>query len=103
MVIRDRGTGWTMSYPAKNKSAEEIKVAAQGLVGRDQVKLWYFDGAPQLHAVCSEMNIRYNKSDPHRSETNGVIERTSRTVLEGTRTLSFQSGLPYKYWRMATR
>ena len=74
MVIRDRGTGWTMSYPVKNKSAEEIKIAAQDLVGSDKVKLWYSDGAPELHAVRREMGIRHDKSDPHRSETNGVIE-----------------------------
>ena len=77
MVIRDRGTGWTMAYPAKNKSAEEIKVAAQDLVGSDKVKLGYSGGAPELHAVCREMGIRHDKSDPHRSETNGVIERTN--------------------------
>lgn len=63
-----------MAYPARNKSAEEIKVAAQDLAGNDKVKLWYSDGAPELHAVCREMGIRHDKSDPRRSETNGVIE-----------------------------
>ena len=103
MVTRDRGTGWTMAYPARSKTAEEIKVAVQDLVGAEKVKLWYSDGAPELHAVCRELGIRHDKSDPHRSETNGVIERTNRTVLKGTRTLLFQSGMPYKYWRMATK
>ena len=103
MVARDRGAGWTMAYPARNKSAEEIKVAAQDLVGSDEVKLWCSDGAPELHAVFREMGLRHDKSDPHRSETNGVIERTNRTVLEGTRTILFQSGMPYKYWRSAAK
>ena len=88
-----------MAYPARNKPADEIKVAAQDLVGSDEVKLWYSDGAPELHAVCREMGIRHDKSDPHRSETNGVIETTNRTVLDGTRTILFQSGMRYKYWR----
>ena len=92
-----------MCYPARTKTAEEIKVAVQDSVGAEEVKSWYPDGAPELHAVCRELGFRHDKSDPHRSETNGVIERTNRIVLEGTRTLLFQSGLPHKYLRMAAK
>ena len=42
-------------------------------------------------------------SDPHRSETNGGIERTNRTVIEDARCLLYQSGLPCKYWNTAVR
>ena len=103
LVIRDRGTKWTMSYPAKSKSSDEVKEAVQDFKGAENVQLWYSDGAPELHVACREVGIRHDTSDPHRSETNGVIERTNRTVIEGTRTLIFQSGLPTKYWKLATK
>ena len=32
-----------------------------------------------------------------------MIERTNRTVIEGTKSLLFQSGLPHKYWPLALK
>ena len=96
LVVRDRATGWIATYLAKKKSAEEIKSAVNDLKGSETIRRWYSDGAPELHAVCRELGFRHDISDPHRSETNGAIERTNRTVIEGTRCLLFQSGMPYK-------
>jgi hypothetical protein len=103
LVVRDRGTGWTQAYPAKTKSSDEIKAAVQDFKGSAKVELWYSDGAPELHIACRDEGIRHDKADPHRSETNGVIERTNRTVIEGARSLLYQSGMPYKYWRSAMK
>jgi transposase InsO family protein len=69
--------------------------------GSETIKRWYSDGAPELHAACRDLGIRHGTSDPHRSETNGAIERTNRTIIEGARCCLFQSGLPYKYWKQA--
>ena len=91
------------TYPAKKKSAEDIKSAVNDLKGSETIRRWYSDGAPELHAVCRELGIRHDISDPHRSETNGAIERTNRTAIEGTRCILFQSGMPYKYWKMAIK
>ena len=101
LVVRDRATGWIATYPARKKSAEDIKSAVNEFKGSDKINRWYSDGAPELHAVCRELGIRHDISDPHRSETNGSIERTNRTVIEGTRCFLFQSGMPYKYWKLA--
>ena len=103
LVVRDNATGWIGAYPAKRKSAEDVTEAVQHFTGADKVKRWYSDGAPELHATCRKIGIRHDMSDPHRSETNGVIERTNRTVIEGARCLLFQSGLPYKYWNTAIK
>ena len=103
LVVRDKATGWIASYPSKKKSAEEIKEAVNDFKGADTIKRWYSDGAPELHAVCRDLGIRHDISDPHRSETNGQIERTNRTVIEGARCLLFQSGMPYKYWKLAIK
>ena len=93
LVVRDKATGWIGAYPAKRKSAEDITEAVNNFIGSDKVKRWYSDGAPELHATCRKIGIRHDMSDPHRSETNGVIERTNRTVIEGARCLLFQSRL----------
>jgi hypothetical protein len=101
LVVRDKATGWLAAYPSKRKSAEDVKAAVNDFKGSETIKRWYSDGAPELHAACRELGIRHDISDPHRSETNGQIERTNRTVIEGARCLLFQSGMPYKYWKLA--
>jgi len=53
--------------------------------------------------VCRTLGIRHDTSNPHRSETNGLIERINRTVIEGARCLLYQSGLPHKYWPTAVK
>ena len=94
LVVKDKATDWIAAYPAKRKSAEEITAAVNDFKGAETVKRWYSDGAPELHAVCRKLGIRHDTSHPHRSETNGVIERTNRTVIEGARRLLYQSGMP---------
>ena len=103
LVVRDKATGWIGASLAKRGSAEDITEAVNNFNGSDKVKRWYSDGAPELHAVCRKFGIRHDMSDPHRSETNGVIERTNRTVIEGARCLLFQSGLPHKHWTTAIK
>ena len=67
-------------------------------LGGQPAKFVYSDGADEIHAACVELGIRHDVSEPNRHESNGVIERANRTVIEGTRTVLYQSGLPYKYW-----
>ena len=55
----------------------------------------------ELHAACKHEGIRHDKADADRHENNGVIERTNRTIFEGTRCLLYTSGLLHKYWPLA--
>lgn len=103
LIARDRGTGWIAAYPAKRTSVEELKLAVHAFKGSEAIKRWYSDGAPELHATCRNIGIRHDTSDPHRSETNGAIERCNRTVIQGARCLLFQSGMPCKYWKHAIK
>ena len=89
LTIRDRGTNWIMGYPATTKSVANIKPAVIDFKGSETVSHWYSDGAYELHAACRELDIRHDQSDPHRHETNGVIEITNRTIIDGTRTCLF--------------
>ena len=103
LVTRDKATGWVAAYPSKRKSTEDIMEAVNNFKGSQPIKRWHPDGAPKLHAVCRKLGIRHDTSDPHRSETNGLIERTNRTIIEGARCLLYQSGMPYKYWTTAIK
>ena len=40
----------------------------------------------------------YSTPTPHRSETNGIVERAVRRVKEGTSAVLLQSGLDEKWW-----
>ena len=86
-----------MSMPFPKKSVEDLMGAVSNYKVSETIKRWYSDGAPELHAVCRKIRIRQDRSDPHRSETSGLIERTNRTVIEVARCLLFQSGVPYTY------
>ena len=95
LFVKYKATDWIAAYPTRRKTAEDSTEAVNDFKGADKIQRWYSDGAPELHAACRKLGIRHDKSDPHRSETNGLIERTNRTVIEGARCLLFQSGMPY--------
>ena len=92
-----------MAYPAARKTAAQMQQDILQFTGGARVQRWYSDGADEIHAACTELGIRHDIAEPNRHESNGVIERTNRTVIEGARTILYHSGLPYKYWPEAMR
>ena len=105
-LLRDHATKFKQLYPAATKTGKECEVALksfQGLLFNSRVLHLYTDGA--LEIVKSGKNLRtcHDTSTPYRSATNGIAEREIRNVLEGTRTLLENSGLPTSYWPYASR
>ena len=47
---------------------------------------------------CEELSWNNCTSTPHRSETNGIAERATRRVKEGTSAVLLQSGLGNEWW-----
>ena len=45
--------------------------------------------------------INHETTIPHTPEQNGVAERQNRTLIEGVRTLLFDSKLPHRFWAEA--
>lgn len=45
--------------------------------------------------------IEHQKTVPYNPESNGKVERGNRVILERTRTLIYESGLPLKFWAEA--
>ena len=101
LSVKDRGTGWIAGYPSRGHSTSDILQSVLDFKGSAKISHWYSDGALELHAACVKEGIRHDIADSDRHESNGVIERTNRTIIEGTRCLLHQSGLPHKYWPSA--
>ena len=101
LSVKDRGTGWIAGYPSRGHATSDILQSVLDFKGSAKIHHWYSDGARELHAACVKEGIRHDIADSDRHESNGVIERTNRTIIEGTRCLLHQSGLPHKYWPSA--
>ena len=61
-------------------------------------KVIYTDNSLEFGKVCEELSWNHCTSAPHRSETNGIAERTVRRIKERTPAVLLQSGLDEKWW-----
>ena len=78
VVVQDLATQWIQAYPCKNKTSQETQRSLQKFLEPDR--------NPKVI------------STPHRSETNGIVERAVRRVKEGTSAVLLQSGLNESWW-----
>ena len=94
VVLLDRGTGWLDVYPKASKSTEHTIEAFQHFAGaNDKVTNFYCDNAPELKAAARTCSWRISTATPGQPQTNGVAERSVRTVKEGGACGMVQSGL----------
>ena len=104
VVIKDTATGWIECCPTATKSADDARRALQDFVGHDEkVGAACSDNADEIAIAIKDLGWRHHAATPGRPQTNGRAERTVRSVLEGTRTLLEQSGLPARWWSRAAR
>ena len=61
-------------------------------------KVIYTDNSLKFGKACEDLSWNHYTLTPHRSETNGIVERTVRRVKEGTSAVLLQSGLDEKWW-----
>ena len=61
-------------------------------------KVIYTDNPLEVGKSFEELSRNHRKSQPHRSETNGIAERAIRRVKEGTSSVLLQSGLDERWW-----
>ncbi len=101
VVLLDRGTGWIDVYPKGYKSTEHTVEAFQHIAGaKDKATRFYCDDAPELKAAARECAWRISTATTGQPQTNGVAERSVRTVREGGGCGMVQSGLHPKWWPM---
>ena len=102
--VQDRYTGWIDGFPALDKSAEGVKAAMlEFLSSADKVQNCWTDNAPELGQAARELGYRHHRSTDNRPQSNGVAERCTRRILEGTRVCLEKSGRDHAYWHMAMR
>ncbi len=93
LIVLDRFTRWLQGYASKQKSAAECERFFKRFVG-PQCKPEHFftDNSSELMNSLKTLDWAHDTNTPHRSETNGVVERCVRTVAEGTSCTMVQSG-----------
>ena len=102
LIILDRYSRWLQGYACKTKSTNETVKYLKRFVGPQfKPEHVYSDNSKELIGACEELEWPHDTSTPHRSETNGCIERSVRTVKEGTSGALVQSGLDDAWWPQA--
>ena len=70
-------------------------------IGHDEVGMVYSDGGSGIMHACSQRNVNSDQAQPEIHETNGIIEKYNQRLIDGTRTLLVQAGLPPVFWAYA--
>ncbi|RVW98283.1 Retrovirus-related Pol polyprotein from transposon RE1 [Vitis vinifera] len=55
----------------------------------------------KFNKFCEDAGIEHQLTTPYTPQQNGVVERKNRTLMEMTRCLLHEKGLPKKYWAEA--
>ena len=77
----------------KQKLLKRRKSSRKFLEPSEKPKAIYTDSFLEFGKPCEELSSDHRTSTPHRSETNGIIERAVRRIKEGTSAVLLQSGL----------
>ena len=99
VVVQDLATQWIQSYPCKTKNLRRRKEVYESFSSRlEKPKVINADNSLEFGKSCEDLSWNHRTSTPHRSETNGVAERTVRRIMEGKSAVLLQSGWDYKWW-----
>ena len=102
-VIKDAFRTFRYCYPSETKTADQChEDFLHFLQVKDDVGIVYSNNAKELIATMKKLGIRRNTSRQYVDKNKAVIEREIRTVFEGTRANLVQSGLPERYWPLAS-
>ena len=98
-MVQDLATQWIQSYPCKTKTSQETQRSLQKFLEPDRnPKVIYTDNSLEFGKACEDLSWNHCTSTPHRSETNGIVERAVRRVKEGSSAVLLQSGLNESWW-----
>ena len=85
-------------YPVKAKSAKGVIASVIDFNPPWEIKLMHSDPAPELRAAIGSLEIAFEPAPVRVKGASGIAERMARTVVEGSRTLLENAGLPLVYW-----
>ena len=99
VVVQDLATQWIQAYPCRNRTSQETQRRFQKFLEPERKpKVIYTDNSLEFGKACEDLSLKCCTSTPHRSETNGIVERAVRRVKEGTSVVLLQSGLNESLW-----
>jgi hypothetical protein len=100
----DFATGWVSCFPVNSRSEEDTLQAFRDFVGtKDKVLSFYSDGAPEIMACAKTMLWTSDTSTPGMPRTNAIAESKVKLVINGSRSLLLQAGLPSRFWPYAAQ
>ena len=103
VVVQDLATQWIQSYPCKTKISQETLRSLPKFLEPDRnPKVIYTDNSLEFGKACEDLSWNHCTSTPHRSETNGIVERAVRRVKEGTSAVLLQSSPNESWWADST-
>lgn len=98
LTFKGLATSLVECEPNAHKNEEHTASALQQLIGPTETSGFvHSDGSNEILFACEALGFRQWVATPVRPQTNGVIERVNRLVLEGARTLLTRAGLD-KRW-----
>ena len=102
----DERTKFAGGFPAASRSAATVLAAHHAFDDPvPQIRRWWTDNAPEFRLASRRIREQrpfgHFTSVPHVPQTNGVIERFNRTVLEGTMALLSMACFPSTWWPLA--
>ena len=102
MVVLDLGARWRDCFPSAERDARQPRIALQSFIcPRTNVNTCQRDGARVLYKVAVDLGIRPTTSRPYVSQSNSLVERATRHMEEGARTVLRHAGLPPQQWTFA--
>ena len=88
VVVQNSATRWMQSYPCRNKAAQETMRNEQRFLPQaSNPGATSTDGSVEFTKECEDLSWNHEKSEPHRSDTNGIAQRAVRWIEEGTSTV----------------
>ena len=63
-------------------------------------KVIYTDNTLEFGKACEDLSWNHCMSTPHRSQTNGIAERSVRRIKKGTSAVLLESGVNEIFWRI---
>ena len=99
VLVQDLATHWIQACPCKNKTSQETQRSLQKFLEPERKpKVIYTDNSLEFGKACEDLSCDHYTSSPHRSETDGIVERAVRRVKEGTTAVLLHTGLNESWW-----
>ena len=106
LLFYDEATQYGQAFPSQSRETDVVVSCFHHFEGPDQrIRRLWSDNAGELVSagarIRAQRPLAHYVSIPGRPQSNGIIERYVRVVVEGARAILFQSGYTDSWWPFA--